>query len=108
MPDLTLIANEAIPWSNVAFMAVIATGFVAFGWVVTRNGGSLLDIEFRDPAETKPPEWRYERTTKAGAPCSECGTDEAVCRHLVTSKGMAGCCGACGTGDTHVTKGPEK
>lgn len=41
--------------------------------------------------------------------CTECGTDPKVCAHLVAGKGMAGCCGACGTGSTHdgMAVGPQ-
>jgi hypothetical protein len=47
-----------------------------------------------DRAEPRNPDQR--------TPCTECGTDPKVCAHLVASKGMAGCCGACATDSTHV------
>jgi hypothetical protein len=34
--------------------------------------------------------------------CSSCGADQAVCRHLVAKQDMAGCCGECAVGDTHL------
>lgn len=37
----------------------------------------------------------------APGPCAGCGADPRVCAHLVSSKGMAGCCGPCGVGETH-------
>ena len=58
-----------------------------------RNRRTLTPQHDRQP--------RDQRARPGDGPCAHCGGHANACRHLVTKYGLAGCCGACATGDTH-------
>jgi hypothetical protein len=65
---------------------------------------AMAEIAGQEPGAPMPRAGEVRPVPLPGqAACSGCGTDAAVCRHLVASRqGLAGCCGACATGVTHA------